>query len=409
MLPATAGMRPYAGGMRRFRGRAGGADGQLPAARAVPTVWESAADDGDDGSATVVIDRPAGGGWTAGGRPQPQERAAGHAVPPATHRTEVLDVQVAASSNDPGAPTQVLARGAAIAPVVATGAGAVRSGGLSAPRPLVTRRVAAEIGMYAGAGLVLVAIAAVAGRGWAAWEPGVRWAFAALSTVALIAAGLFVRLPWSRAVGDERRRAVSALLTTGVAVATTGVGVALGSAQGALSAGPGNAARAVGLVLAVVVVNLIARTPVSESALLVALAWATWVVVPPGPGTWAVLMGIGVAWAVLGMRWARGRLTSMLLGAALALVASVGMAGGPWAWPTRAALAGVAVVGLGAFLRGRANYWLALGAGAATALAASVAGDVVGPALALLMGGLATMAVSWVALRSARREQARDA
>ena len=61
-------------------------------------------------------------------------------------------------------------------------------------------------------------------------------------------------------------------------------------------------------------------------------------------------------------------------------------------------------MGLGLFLRGRANYWLALGAGAATALAASVAGDVVGPSLALLVGGLATMVVSWIALRSARRE-----
>jgi hypothetical protein len=93
----------------------------------------------------------------------------------------------------------------------------------------------------------------------------------------------------------------------------------------------------------------------------------------------------------------------MALGAALALVASVGMAAGPWAWPTRAALAAVAILGLGAFLRGRANYWLALGAGAATALAASVAGHVVGPALALLLGGLATMVVSWVALHGTRR------
>ena len=147
-------------------------------------------------------------------------------------------------------------------------------------------------------------------------------------------------------------------------------------------------ACAVGVVVAMLVVNLVARTPVSESGLLGALAWATWVVVPPGPGTWAFLVGLGVgvgrARACAGPG-AAGR--PMVLGAALALVASVGMAAGPWAWPTRAGLAAVAVLGLGAFLRGRANYWLALGAGAATALAASVAGDVVGPALALLLGG----------------------
>lgn len=257
--------------------------------------------------------------------------------------------------------------------------------------------------MYAGAALVLVSIAGVVVRGWDAWEPAVRWTFAGLTTVAMIAAGLFVRLPWSRRVSDERRRAVSALLTTGVAVATTGVGVALGSAQGAMSVGAGNVGRALGVVLAMLAVNLIARTPVSEAGLLGSLVWAAWVAVPPGPGTWALLMGVGVAWAALGVRWARGRRTAMVLGSALALVASVGMASGPWAWPTRAGLAAVSVLGLGAFLRGRANYWLALGAGAATALAASVAGDVVGPALALLVGGLATMTVSWVALRSAHR------
>jgi hypothetical protein len=263
--------------------------------------------------------------------------------------------------------------------------------------------VAAEIGMYAGAGLVLVSVGGVVVRGWSAWEPGVQWAFAGLTTVALVAAGLFVRLPWSRGLGDERRRAVSALLTTGVAVAATGVSVALGSGQGALAADPGNAALAVGVVVGMLGVNVVSRTPVSESGLLGALAWAAWVVVPPGPGTWAFLVALGAVWAGLGMRWARGRRTAMVLGASLALVASVGMAAGPWAWPTRAGQAAVVVLGLGAFLRGRANHWLALGAGAATALAASVAGDVVGPALALLVGGLATMAVSWIALRSARR------
>jgi hypothetical protein len=279
----------------------------------------------------------------------------------------------------------------------------VGAGASDVPPPLVSRHVAAEIGMYTGAALVLVSIGGVVVRGWVAWEPVVRWSFAGLATVALVAAGLFVRLPWSRPLSDERRRAVSALLTTGVGVAATAVGVVLGSAEGALSAGPGSAARAVGVGLAMLLVNLVARTPVSESGLLGALAWASWVVVPPGPGTWAFLMGLGVVWAGLGMRWARGRRTAMVLGAALALVASVGMAAGPWAWPIRAALAAVAVLGLAAFLRGRPNHWLALGAGAATALAASVAGDVVGPALALLLGGLATMIVSWIALRSARR------
>jgi hypothetical protein len=361
----------------------------------LPTTGSEAPSGGVGDSTTIVIDRmPAG---------------------PAHAPTEVLDSRVAAALADPGASTQVLSRapaGGSGAPLDAEGAdggdGVDPAGGsgptvTSTPAPLGSRRVAAEIGMYAGAALVLISVGGVVARGWSAWEPGVRWAFAGLTTVALVAAGLFVRLPWSRSLGDERRRAVSALLTTGVAVAATGVSVALGSGQGALSADPGNTALALCVVVAMVVVNAVARTPVSESGLLGALVWSAWVVVPPGPGTWAFLVALGAVWAGLGARWARGRRTAMVLGAAVALVASVGMAAGPWAWPTRAGQAAVAVLGLGAFLRGRANHWLALGAGAATALAASVAGDVVGPALALLVGGLATMVVSWIALRSARR------
>jgi hypothetical protein len=361
-------------------------------------------DPGAGESTTVVIQR---------GAPSFGQGARPHVAPtpgPGTDFTEVLDPQVAGSLADPGAATQVVSRGPVIGPGRPDGAGdglpeAAGASGATPPRPLVSRGVAAEIGVYAGAALVLVSIGVVAARGWASWDSTVRWALAGLTTVALVAAGLFVRLPWGRVLSDERRRAVSALLTTGVAVAAIGVGVALDTDTGAgvQPSGPGGSSLAVGVVLAMVVVNLVARTPASEAGLLTCLAAATWVVVPPGPGTWAFLVGLGVVWAGVGFRWARGRRTALVLGAVLALVASVGMAAGPWAWPTRAVLAGVVIVGLGLFLRGRANYWLALGAGAATALAASVAGDVVGPALALLVGGLATMVVSWIALRSARR------
>ncbi|HYN55888.1 MAG TPA: hypothetical protein VES03_01700 [Motilibacterales bacterium] len=393
--------------MRGFRARGGAVERQEASAEleSWPAIIaeSGAAANGAQDSVTVVINRSAGIGGTASG-------AYVAPAPGGTYNhTEVLDAQVAASLVDPGASTQVLSRGPVMGPGHSAEAGEAFTGSEEPagapppPAPLVSRRVAAEIGVYTGAALILVSIGGVVGRGWSAWEPDVRWAFAALTTVALTAAGLFVRLPWSRTLTDERRRAVSALLTTGVAVATTGVGVALGATQGAIAAGGASAARALGVVLAMVLVNLVARTPVSESGLLGALAWSAWIAVPPGPGTWALLVGLGVAWGAVGMRVARGRRTAMVVGAALALVASVGMAAGPWAWPTRAALAAVAVLGLGAFLRGRANHWLALGAAAATALAASVAGDVVGPALALLVGGLATMAVSWIALRSARR------
>ncbi len=321
----------------------------------------------------------------------------------ATLHTEALPVAAAASVVDPAAETEVISRGSTTGSDGDPDDPATPDASPAVPRVLVSRRVAAEIGMYTGAGLVLMAIAGVVIRGWTTWDPAFRWAFIGLGAVGLVAAGLFIRLPWRRPLSDERRRAVSAILTAGVVVAGIGVGAAVGTVQWAASQDSAAVALPLGAVLAMLLVNLVARTPVSESGLLTAVAWSAWMAVPPGPGTWAFLAGLGVVWAGVGFRWARGRRTAGVLGVSLALVASVGMSAGPWAWPTRAMLAAVAVIGLGAFLRGRPNWWLALGAGAATALAAAVAGEVVGPVLALLIGGLATMVVSWIALRSARR------
>jgi hypothetical protein len=316
------------------------------------------------------------------------------AVPTASGErpTTALDPSVAAAQADPGALTQVLARPAA-PPVGGTAT--------AGPRPLLSRRTAAEVGVYAGAGLVLVALGTVAARGWEGWDTALRIATVALTSVGLVAAGLFIRLPWTRRAGDERRRAVSAMLTAGTGLGVVAAGVALDIGQAAPT-GPA-VAHVAAAVIGMAAVAGIARSPVSETALLVALGWATWVLVPAGPWTWAGLVGLGALWALLGVRYARGRRTAAVAGSGLALVASVGLAQGAWALPVSVVLAGLVVAGLAAFLRGWANHWLALGAGSATALAASVAGARLGPALALLLGGLATMAVSGIALRSARR------
>ena len=330
----------------------------------------------------------------------------GRAGVPFEAQTEVLDAPVAAALTDPGASTQVLSGPPVIGPGGAGGAQGVidqpAAEPAMAPPPLVSRQVAAETALYVAAGLGLTALGGSVIRGWPAWEPGIRGAFLGLASLALIALGLFARLPWRRVLTDQRRRAVSSMLTAGVAGAAMGVAATLDRPPGVEPDGSRSAVVAMAVVVGLLVVNLVARTPLSETLLLASAAWGAWVAVPPGPGTWAFLVVLGVLWAGVGMRWARGRRTAAVLGAALALLASVGMAVGPWAWPTRGALAAVAVLGLGAFVRGRANLWLALGAGASTALAASVAGAVVEPAVALLVGGLATMAVSWIALRSAR-------
>lgn len=312
---------------------------------------------------------------------------------PSGDRTEVLDRLAAGAVADPQAHTEVLAR----ATTDPSAEGLPRP----APAALLSRRQAAEVGMYAGAGLVALAVGGAIARGWDGWDAAMRAASVGLTALALLTAGLFLRLPWTRRAGEERRRAVSAMLSLGAGLALVASGVGLGVGQAVPGATAG--AHAVVGVLAMLAVCAIARSALAELGLLLATAWAAWVVVPPGPGTWAALVVLGAGWALAGLRWARARRTAAVAGSALALVASIGLAQGPWAWPARGGLAALVVVGLVTFLRGGANPWLALGAGSATALAASVAGAALGPALALLIGGAATMLVSGIALRSARR------
>ena len=344
--------------------------------------------------------------WSVGAGARDARIGAG--APP-EQPTQALDRLAAGAVADPGARTEVLVRpaGAGLATGSDPGVGGPGSpeqetaGPAAAPPPLLTRRQAAEAGMYAGAGLVALAVGGTIARGWAGWEAPMRAAAVGLSAIALVAAGLFVRLPWTRRAGDERRRAVSTMLTAGAALGLVSSAVALDVRQGV----PG-ASAVVHAVLSVVVmlgVCLVARAPVAELGLLAAGAWSVWLLVPPGPVLWAALVGLGALWAGVGARWARGRRTAAVSGCALALLASIGLAQGAWAWPVRGGVAAVAALGLVRFLRGGGNAWLALGAGSATALAASVAGARLGPALALLVGGLATMGVSGVALRSARR------
>lgn len=265
---------------------------------------------------------------------------------------------------------------------------------------LLSRSAAAEVGIYVGAGLVVVAIGVVAAQGWGGWSSPLRLAATALTAVALAALGLFILLTGPRPLDGVRRRAASLALPAGVALALACPVVALG-----LGAGSPVEVRVVHAAVSVATMIGIARaarSPVSETALLAACAWSVWLLAPGGPWRWGALIALGVAWALLAGRVAAGRRTAIVAGTSLALLAGVGLSTGPWAWPARAALAGAAGAGLVAFLRGRANGWLALSAAAATALAASVAGSTLGPALAMLVSGLSTTVVSWVALRAAR-------
>ncbi|MCU0300039.1 MAG: hypothetical protein MUF35_00355 [Candidatus Nanopelagicales bacterium] len=324
--------------------------------------------------------------------------AIGGPAAPERHDTTRIDPGLAGAQADPFAATTVLARGdhQPVTPGTAADPGA------GPPPALLSRRAAAELGVYVGAGLAVLAVAGVAVRGWADWASGMRAAAVALTSVALLATGLFVRLPWSRRPGDERRRAVSALLAAGMGLVCVASGVALDVRQGTAAAL--GLAHGLACVLAMLLVAAVARTPLTELAVLGAGAWAAWVLVPSGPWTWVAMVGLGSAWALVGWRVARGRRTAVVAGVGLALVGSVGMATqAALAWPVRGVLGALAVGGLLAFLRGGPAPWLALGAASATALAASVANDQLGPAPALLVGGVATMVVSAIALHGARR------
>jgi hypothetical protein len=313
--------------------------------------------------------------------------------------TAALAPRAAGALADPAAETQVVRAGAEIRPGGQRPTGPADGGpGLT---PLLGRRVAAEVGMYVGAGLVALSLVGVAARGWSDWGSPLRVGTLGLAALGLLASGLFVRLPWSRSVGEERRRAVSTMLTAGSVLALTAMGVLLG-----VGGSPGVALATIHAVLAVgmlLAVCAIARTALSEVALLGSLAWSVVLLAPIGPATWTMLVVLGALWALLAWRGARGKRTAAVSGAVLVLVASVGLAQGSWAWPVRGALATLIVACLVVFARGGPNYWLALGAGAAAALAASVAGGILGPALALLVGGLSTMVVSAIALRTAGR------
>ncbi len=272
---------------------------------------------------------------------------------------------------------------------------------------ILARDMAAEVGIYLGGGLVAIAFAVVISRTWPEWGQSARWLGPSLLAVALLATGLLLRLPLLSSIegplAAPRRRGISALLTAGATLAVVLMGIVL-SVDEVSPIGVRALHGGVALVAALAVTTL-ARSPMAESVVLLALSWSCWLLFPAGPWAWVALATLGLCWSLLAwgrlgrLQVIRGERTAAVLGGLVALAACVGLAAGPWAWPTRGILVCVAGWGLMSFVRGGATAWLFLGAGAAAASGAAVAGDLLGPALALCAGGAATMLVSWLALR----------
>lgn len=263
-------------------------------------------------------------------------------------------------------------------------------------RARLARSVAAEVGMYAGVGLV-----AAAGTlaGYAAW-PG--WSSAVRVTVLLTAGvGALAGAAWLRAIGpvpaaDPRERAISALFAAGLLVLVGAGCVLAGGAAGATAAVLG-----VGL-LGMMALTRAYPTAATETGVLVMALWLA-LAGSATLGVWLypVIAMLGGLWAVLGWRWARGQRTAAVTGTVVGLSACVAAANGTWDWPARVAILALGVVALLRFRRGGRNFWLALGIVAMASLAATLAGAALSPLLALAAGGVAVFLVSWAALRSA--------
>lgn len=297
--------------------------------------------------------------------------------PESTSATTVLDPVAAAALADPFLPTTVLA---------------AQPGSPEAPAPnpayQLSREVAAEIGMYVGALLVVAAGVLTAWRGWPQWSGQQRSAVVLATVLGLFALGGWLRLPAARLLSSQRRRAISTLMSGAAAVAALAL------------------PRPVGGVLAVllaVVVNAVARSALSETAVLLgALA-----VLSGGDAAnqrlGLLVIALGAVWVALGLRVLRGQRTGVACGVSVVLLGLVVLAASPWQWPARMLIAATTGGALVKFARGGGNAWLALGATAATALGFSLAGAVLGPVVAVAGGGGATLLASWVALRQARR------
>jgi hypothetical protein len=263
--------------------------------------------------------------------------------------------------------------------------------------------VAAEIGVHLGVALVVMAAAMGAISGWPSWSDRTRVAVMVAAGLGPLASAAWLRDAGGPELAEQRRRATSTLLTAGILVLA-------GGAWGAVRAGTerfgwGLPAIALGGLLATWGADRVANSPVSQAALL---AWAAALVVglTESAGTWCLpaLVVLGTAWSVLGWRYLSARRTAAAAGVVLALGAAVIAANGYWAWPARLLLLATGVGSAWRFLAGGRNAWLGLGVAAWAALAASAAGAILGPLLALAIGGAVTVAVSLVALRNSVRE-----
>lgn len=271
----------------------------------------------------------------------------------------------------------------------------------------------AEIGGYAGAALVVAAIALLLARQWSALSLAARVGI--LAGIAVVLAGcalaLLLRLPGPRAEADQSvvGRLASVLLGAASVAAAAAAGVGLGSVDGSV------AGVAVGATL--LVTGLLGYLAVPGSVGQLVTAVGAVLLVPSvldlvgnvhGVPAGLLLLGVGVVWLVIGELggW-RPEGTAQVIGCVVAFVgAQIPVVGSDHPWVGYLATAVLAAAAFATYVVRRGWPYLGLGVLATTAAVPEAIMDLTGGSLgaagALLVAGLALLGASLAGLRLRR-------
>ncbi len=325
---------------------------------------------------------------------------------------EALDALVAAGTITAAQRTAILA---AVAGSPLPGAAAA-----PAPRRRSLTDVLIEVGLYVGSALVLAAAVALVAQTWEDLSRTTQ--ILLLLGIAVATGSIGMILARGAAAGSARRRLAGVLLTGAAASAAGGVGLAAGDSD--LSGVLAMATAVAVLVLA----RVLAASAITEIGLFVATfvllsvtgEWLRPEEVPVldefgsevyEPSTYDRLLSVGsvafgLVWALLVARWMMHRELAVALGAGVAFVSAMPLAGEqatrPWGL---AALAVLAVLGFWRFMVEGLWPWLLAAIASVTGFVFWAVGVDRNPALAFLVGGLVLLASSGLGWQVARRRR----
>ncbi len=274
------------------------------------------------------------------------------------------------------------------------------------PRRRGVGQLLTELGLYAGTGLVIASLVALAAQTWD--DLGEATRITVLLATALVSGSLGLFVASGAGEATPRRRLAGVLLTA--AASAFGGTVALVASDWRFVG-----AAAFGIATLVLVVGqVVAPSAVTEFSLFVA-TYATGLSLghttgPQGP-TWMIgpiLLGLG--WALVVARGLQHPELAVALGMLAATTGALPLAVDEDSRMLGlAVLAGLAAVGLWRYLAEALWPWLAGALAALTSFVFWLVGGSSRPSVAILLAGVALLAASAEAARWSRRRQRRDA